>query len=99
MDKTLESSVSCDLPDSSTSVDSTDRVGRVVHALANKLLPITVFSELALQHCHDPVVMKDLEKIRKAAEEARKLMIQIRADLVLESKESTDTISMPVEAS
>ena len=58
---------------------SSECVNRVVHALANKLLPITIFSELALRHCHDPKVINDLEKIHKAAEEARELIMQIRS--------------------
>ncbi len=61
--------------------DSSKSMSRVVHALANKLLPITIFSELALRHCHDPKVINDLEKIHKAAEEARELIVQIRTDM------------------
>ena len=60
--------------------DSSESMSRMVHALANKLLPITVFSELALRHCHDPKVIKDLERIYQAAEEARELIMQIRTD-------------------
>ncbi|GJL53151.1 MAG: hypothetical protein NPIRA02_02830 [Nitrospirales bacterium] len=49
-----------------------------VHVLANKLLPITVFAQLALRHCKDPQVIKYLEKINMSAEEARVIVNQIQ---------------------
>ncbi len=49
-----------------------------LHSLANKILPITVFTHLALQKCHDPSVSQHLQKIEGAASEAQELMSQIR---------------------
>ena len=50
-----------------------------MHVLANKLLPITVFSQLAVRQCHDPQIMKHLQKIQLAAEEARVIVAEIQS--------------------
>ncbi|MGB0908845.1 MAG: hypothetical protein ACPGYT_00660 [Nitrospirales bacterium] len=67
-----------DFQDSSMTEASSDNIGHMIHALANKLLPITVFSELALRHCNDPKVIREIEKIHRAAEEARELILEYR---------------------
>ncbi len=54
-------------------------LGRLIHSLSNKLLPIVVFSELALRRCDDTQLKPQLEKIHGAAEQARDILIQIRA--------------------
>ena len=99
MDDALVSSTSCDLSDSQVLDVSSDNMSHVVHALANKLLPITVFSELALRHCEDPRVINELEKIHQAAAEARELIIQIRNVAQLEVPESKGMFSLPPETS
>jgi len=53
-------------------------IGTLLHSLSNKLLPIVVFSELALRRCEDIQLKSQLEKIHGAAEEARDLLIEIR---------------------
>ena len=80
------SSTSGDLHDSSMTDASSDNMSHMIHALANKLLPITVFSELALRHCTDPKVTREIEKIHRAAEEARELILQYRSGNQAESK-------------
>ncbi|WP_447968259.1 hypothetical protein [Nitrospira sp. M1] len=62
----------------STSHDERETFKQQVHVLANKLLPITVFAQLALRHCKDPQVIKYLEKINVSAEEARVIVNQIQ---------------------
>jgi hypothetical protein len=52
--------------------------GKLLHSLSNKLLPIVVFSELALRRCEDEQLKKQLEKIRGAAEQARDILVEIR---------------------
>jgi len=42
------------------------------------LLPIVVFSELALRRCEDEHVKQQLEKIHGAAEQARDILVEIR---------------------
>ncbi len=54
-------------------------LGGLIHSLSNKLLPIVVFSELALRRCEDTQLKPQLEKIHGAAEQARDLLMQIRA--------------------
>ncbi len=54
-------------------------LGGLIHSLSNKLLPIVVFSELALRRCEDTQLKPQLEKIHGAAEQARDLLTQIRA--------------------
>jgi hypothetical protein len=51
---------------------------RLLHSLCNKLLPIVVFSELALRHCQDETVKRQLEKIHGAAGDARDLILEIK---------------------
>ena len=53
-------------------------IGTLLHSLSNKLLPIVVFSELALRHCEDTQLKPQLEKIHGAAEQARDLLVEIR---------------------
>ena len=54
-------------------------IGPLLHSLSNKLLPIVVFSELALLRCEDIQLKLQLEKIHGAAEQARDLLVEIRA--------------------
>ena len=54
-------------------------IGSLLHTLSNKLLPIVVFSELALRRCEDVQLKPQLEKIHGAAEQARDLLVEIRA--------------------
>ncbi len=51
---------------------------RLLHSLSNKLLPIVVFSELAVRRCQDEQLKKQLEKIHGAAEQARDILLEIR---------------------
>jgi len=64
-------------PKSSTTGDSSS-IGTLLHSLSNKLLPIVVFSELALRRCEDIQLKPQLEKIHGAAEQARDLLVEIR---------------------
>jgi len=68
--------------DTGTSVHSTTGdlapIGTLLHSLSNKLLPIVVFSELALLRCEDIQLKLQLEKIHGAAEQARDLLVEIR---------------------
>jgi hypothetical protein len=50
----------------------------LLHSLSNKLLPIVVFSELAIRRCDDTQLRPQLEKIHGAAEQARDLLVEIR---------------------
>jgi hypothetical protein len=50
----------------------------LLHSLSNKLLPIVVFSELAIHRCKDTQLKPQLEKIHGAAEQARDLLVEIR---------------------
>ena len=50
----------------------------LLHSLSNKLLPIVVFSELAIRRCEDTQLKPQLEKIHGAAEQARDLLVEIR---------------------
>jgi hypothetical protein len=52
--------------------------GKLLHSLSNKLLPIVVFSELALRRCEDEQLKTQIEKIRGAAEQARGILMEIR---------------------
>jgi hypothetical protein len=53
--------------------------GKLLHSLSNKLLPIVVFSELALRRCEDEQLKQQLEKIHGAAEQARDILVEIRS--------------------
>lgn len=53
--------------------------GKLLHSLSNKLLPIVVFSELALRRCEDVQLKRQLEKIHGAAEQARDILVEIRS--------------------
>jgi hypothetical protein len=59
-------------------VSNHSQIGTLLHSLSNKLLPIVVFSELALRRCGDPTLKPQLEKIYEAAEQARELLVEIR---------------------
>lgn len=61
-------------------------IGTLLHSLSNKLLPIVVFSEIALRRCEDIQLKPQLEKIHGAAEQARDLLVQIRT---LQGKEES----------
>jgi len=52
---------------------------KLFHSLSNKLLPIVVFSELALKRCEDDQLKQQIEKIHTAAEQARDILIEIRS--------------------
>ena len=66
----------------SGSTPSAERVSptqaQLLHSLANKLLPIVVFSELALRQCQDEKVKKQLEKIHGAAGDARDIIQELK---------------------
>ena len=64
-------------PAPATTGDSSP-IGTLLHSLSNKLLPIVVFSELALRRCEDTQLKPQLEKIHGAAQQARDLLVQIR---------------------
>ncbi|GJL59356.1 MAG: hypothetical protein NPIRA03_22130 [Nitrospirales bacterium] len=53
--------------------------GKLLHSLSNKLLPIVVFSQLALRRCEDDQLKRQLEKILGAAEQARDILVEIRS--------------------
>ncbi|MEX2491940.1 MAG: hypothetical protein WD425_09285 [Nitrospirales bacterium] len=53
-------------------------IATLLHSLSNKLLPIVVFSEIALRRCEDGQLKPQLEKIHRAAEQARDLLVEIR---------------------
>jgi hypothetical protein len=53
-------------------------IATLLHSLSNKLLPIVVFSELALRRCENDQLKPQLEKIHRAAEQARDLLVEIR---------------------
>ena len=50
----------------------------LLHSLSNKLLPIVVFSELALRRCEDTQLKPQIEKIHVAAKQARDILVEIR---------------------
>ncbi len=62
----------------SPSTGDPSSLGTLLHSLSNKLLPIVVFSELALRRCEDTQLKPQLEKIHGAAEQARDLLVEIR---------------------
>ncbi len=62
----------------STSTRSSSSIDTLLHSLSNKLLPIIVFSELALRRCDDTQLKPQLEKIHGAAEQARDVLMEIR---------------------
>ncbi len=68
--------------DSQTSIPSnvgnSSPIGTLLHSLSNKLLPIVVFSEIALRRCEDAQLKPQLEKIHVAAEQARDLLVELR---------------------
>ncbi|MCA9498297.1 MAG: hypothetical protein MRJ67_15965 [Nitrospirales bacterium] len=59
--------------------DESEQNGKLLHSLSNKLLPIVVFSELALRRCEDDQLKRQLEKIHGAAEQARDILLEIRS--------------------
>lgn len=61
------------------SVDSISPTqAQLLHTLSNKLLPIVVFSELALRQCQDEKVKQQLKKIHGAAGDAREIILELR---------------------
>ena len=58
--------------------DDLSQMGTLLHSLSNKLLPIVVFSELAIRRCEDTQLKPQLEKIHGAAQQARDLLVEIR---------------------
>lgn len=61
-----------------SNVGNSSPMGTLLHSLSNKLLPIVVFSELALRRCEDAQLKPQLEKIHVAAEQARDLLVELR---------------------
>lgn len=59
--------------------DNSAQNGKLLHSLSNKLLPIVVFSQLALRRCEDEQLKRQLEKIHGAAEQARDILVEIRS--------------------
>lgn len=59
------------------SVESVSQA-QLLHSLSNKLLPIVVFSELALRQCQDEKVKQQLEKIHGAAGDAREIILELK---------------------
>ena len=59
---------------------STD-LPKILHALANKLLPIVAFSDLGVRNAKDPMSLNYFEKIRHAAGDARELIVSVRREL------------------
>lgn len=51
---------------------------QLLHTLSNKLLPIVVFTELALRQCQDEKVKQQLNKIQGAAGDAREIILELR---------------------
>ncbi|MDH5428031.1 MAG: hypothetical protein OEZ57_04685 [Nitrospirota bacterium] len=74
---TIPQASAADLPVSSDPSELAS-IGTLLHSLSNKLLPIVVFSELALRRCEDIQLKSQLEKIHGAAEQARDLLGEIR---------------------
>ncbi|RMH36215.1 MAG: hypothetical protein D6690_07095 [Nitrospirae bacterium] len=54
---------------------------QAAHRAANKIIPILMYSELALSHCTDPQIQKYLEYIRGSAEELRTLVVECKQRL------------------
>ncbi|GEM_PF-5250681 len=52
----------------------------VLHALANKLLPIMAFSDLGSRRCDDPQLREYFDKIRQAAVDSREFINQLRQE-------------------
>ena len=63
---------------SAAAANDASQIGPLLHSLSNKLLPIVVFSELALRRCEDTQLKPQLEKIHGAAQQARDLLVEIR---------------------
>jgi hypothetical protein len=74
---TSPSTISSQIPAMLTPSEPT-HIATLLHSLSNKLLPIVVFSELALRRCEDAKLKPQLEKIHGAAEQARDLLVEIR---------------------
>ena len=51
---------------------------QLLHTLSNKLLPIVVFTELALRQCQEEQVKQQLKKIHGAAGDAREIIQELR---------------------
>ncbi len=73
----MESSASSDISFSGLP-DDFSKNSKLLHLLSNKLLPIVVFSELALRRCEDKELKQQLMKIHGAAEQARDILVEIR---------------------
>ncbi len=69
--------ISSETPSPVATGDSS-KLGMLLHSLSNKLLPIVVFSELAIRGCEDTKLKPQLEKIHGAAQQARDLLVEIR---------------------
>lgn len=81
---------------SSYSPGASSDLPTILHALANKLLPIIAFSDLGVRNAQDALLLSYFEKIRNAAGDARDLLVSLRRDyqekerrLNLESQKTT----------
>lgn len=61
-----------------STTEGIDSLTTLLHSLSNKMLPIVVFSELALLRCEEGPLKSQLKKIHGAAEQARDLLVEIR---------------------
>ena len=53
---------------------------KLLHALANKLLPIVAFADLGIRNSQDPTLLSYFEKIRHSAGDARDLIVLARQE-------------------
>ncbi len=99
MQKSFLPSNSDDLQERSILYRDQDEIRPRMHMLANKLLPITVFAQLAVRQCTEPQILKHLEKIQHSAEEARLLVAElqhlVQADVSSSVVESVSDESSP----
>ena len=68
-------------PAASHNLGSSPDLPKVLHALANKLLPIVAFSDLGIRSSQDPLALNYFEKIRHAAGDARDLIVSLRREI------------------
>ena len=62
------------------SIGSPTDLPKLLHALANKLLPIVAFSDLGVRTAKDSLSLNYFEKIRHAAGDARDLVVSVRRE-------------------
>ena len=71
----------------------------VLHALANKLLPIMAFSDLGSRRCDDPQLREYFDKIRQAAADSREFINQLRQEFQQNQPQSQKNPSEPIRSS